>query len=142
MKRIFQIVFLAGMVLAGIWCADLSAAEVKFEKNEGAVKVLIDGMHFTTYNFSYGMKPIFWPVYAPNGNGLTRDYPMKDPNPKRFPFDSYDHIHQRSVWFTHGSVNGYDFWHEQPSRTSGLIEHQEFTKFEAPSFTSVNLWKV
>lgn len=120
----------------------LAAAEVTFEKSDGEVKVLIDGKHFTSYEFAYGVKPIFWPVYAPNGKGLTRDYPMKDPNPKKFPYDSYDHIHQRSVWFTHGDVNGIDFWSEWPGKSCGVIVHQEFLKMEAPTFVTRNVWQL
>jgi hypothetical protein len=37
-----------------------------------------------------------------------------------------DHIHQRSLWFTHGDVNGIDFW----SEGKGRIEHKEFLKKE------------
>ena len=118
----------------------LSAAEVQFEDSGVSVKVLIDGKHFTTYQYAYGVKPIFWPVFSPDGKGLTRDYPMKDPNPKKFPFDSYDHIHQRSVWFTHGNVNGIDFWSEFPGQNCGVILHTEFLKKEAPTFVTRDLW--
>jgi len=118
----------------------LSAAEVRFEDSGVALNVLIDGKLFTTYQYAYGVKPIFWPVLAPDGKGLTRDYPMKDPNPKKFPFDSYDHIHQRSVWFTHGDVNGIDFWAEFPSHNSGVIVQTEFLQKEAPTFVTRNLW--
>ena len=118
----------------------LSAAEVQFEDSGASVKILIDGKHFTTYQYAYGVKPIFWPVFSPDGKGLTRDYPMKDPNPKKFPFDSYDHIHQRSVWFTHGNVNGIDFWSEFPGQNCGVILHTEFLKKEAPTFVTRDLW--
>lgn len=118
----------------------LSAAEVQFEDSGASVKILIDGKHFTTYQYTYGVKPIFWPVYSPDGKGLTRDYPMKDPKPNQFPFDSYDHIHQRSVWFTHGDVNGIDFWSEWPGKNCGVILQTEFLKKEAPTFVTRNLW--
>ena len=28
--------------------------------------------------------------------------------------EDHDHPHQRSFWFTHGNVNGYDFWASDP----------------------------
>ena len=36
----------------------------------------------------------------------------------------HDHVHQRSLWFTHGNVNGIDFW----SEGKGRIEHREFVR--------------
>jgi hypothetical protein len=37
---------------------------------------------------------------------MTRDYPMKDGTPD----EARDHKHHQSLWFTHGDVNGVDFW--------------------------------
>ncbi|MDO4629927.1 MAG: PmoA family protein [Planctomycetia bacterium] len=147
-SRCISVFFLIALMLACIslvivqTAQTASAAEVTFEDNGAEVKVLIDGKHFTSYQYTYGVKPIFWPVYSPDGKGLTRDYPMRDPRPSKFPYDSYDHIHQRSVWFTHGDVNGYDFWSEWPGKNCGVILHQEFIKKEAPTFVTRNLWMV
>ena len=33
---------------------------------------------------------------------------------KKVAGETQDHNHQRSFWFTHGSVNGYDFWASDP----------------------------
>ncbi len=122
-------------------CASLlSAAEVAFEDTGASVNVSMDGKLFTTYQYFYGVKPIFWPVFGPSGTAMTRDYPMKDPNPGKFPYETYDHIHQRSVWFTHGNVNGIDFWSEWAGKNCGVIAHQEFLKKEAPTFVTRNLW--
>ena len=32
--------------------------------------------------------------------------------PVAVPGEETDHVHHRSVWVTHGSVNGVDFWSE------------------------------
>jgi hypothetical protein len=67
-------------------------------------------------------KPYFWPVNAPNGVPVTRDWPMEPPKPG----ESKDHVHQKSMWFCHGDVipegielkqkikgvEGVDFWSE------------------------------
>src|ERR1700719_1834726 len=45
-------------------------------------------------------KPFFWPVRGPNEIQLTRSWPME----KSTPGGSVDHVHQKSVWFTHGDV--------------------------------------
>ena len=114
----------------------LLAADVSFETSEHAVKVLVDGQHFTTYLFHYGIKPVFWPIYGPTQAAMTRAYPMQDP--KMDSLDSFDHIHQRSLWLTHGDVNGVDFWTE--ANGSGVIQHSEFVKIEAPTLVTRNRW--
>ncbi len=38
-----------------------------------------------------------------------------------------DHPHQRSLWFSHGDVNGIDFW----SEGKGIIQHREFVRLES-----------
>lgn len=69
-------------------------------------------------------KPIFWPLKAPGGIEITRDWPMK----KKTPDEKGDHPHQKSAWFCHGDVipegldlkvkssdkrvKGVDFWSE------------------------------
>ncbi|MFT7486264.1 MAG: hypothetical protein ACI9F9_002119, partial [Candidatus Paceibacteria bacterium] len=42
----------------------------------------------------------------PGAVPVTRGYPML-PGPA----DEQDHPHHQSLWFAHGDVNGYDFWH-------------------------------
>ena len=70
---------------------------------DGAV-VKIDGQLFTEYLVKSGTKPILWPIIGPTGKRMTRDYPMRDR-----PGEQKDHPHQRSLWFTHGDVNGTNF---------------------------------
>jgi hypothetical protein len=43
-----------------------------------------------------------------DGTEMTRNYPMK----KGVAGEVEDHPHHRSLWFTHGDVNGIDFWAE------------------------------
>ncbi|MFT5527772.1 MAG: hypothetical protein ACI9HK_005757, partial [Pirellulaceae bacterium] len=40
-----------------------------------------------------------------------------------------DHIHHRSLWFTHGDVNGISFWHENDAH--GNIVHTGYGKVES-----------
>ena len=53
-----------------------------------------------------------------------------------------DHPHQRSLWFTHGSVNGIDFWAETPA--TGKVVHREYLKADAAgptaTISTVNDW--
>jgi len=88
------------------------------------VRVEIDGKPFTVYRTSTGPKPILWPVIGPTGAEMTRDFPMKD-----VAGEKPDHPHQRSIWFTHGDVNGVDFWSEMAGH--GSIAHREYLRKEA-----------
>ena len=100
------------------WCP---AAEVTAQRSEHGVTVKIDGQPFTEYILQSGTKPILWPIVGPTGKRLTRDYPMEQGTK-----ETKDHVHQRSLWFTHGNVNGIDFWGETPAGKTGTIVHRKF----------------
>jgi hypothetical protein len=88
------------------------------------VRLDIDGRLFTVYRTATGPKPILWPVIGPTGAEMTRAFPMKD-----VAGEKHDHPHQRSIWFTHGDVNGIDFWSENVGH--GSIAHREYVRQEA-----------
>lgn len=100
------------------------AVQFEVEKDKDGVTVNIDGKLFTRYLIKSGAKPIFWPVIGPTGKEMTRGYPMRDAGPDELS----DHIHHRSFWFTHGDVNGVDFWSE--TKGHGNIIHKEFVRVE------------
>ncbi len=104
--------------LAGISPAD---AEVTAQRTDKGVTIQIDGQPFTEYLVFSGAKPILWPVIGPTGKPMTRAYPMAEGA-----CEKKDHIHQRSVWFTHGDVNGVSFWDE--IKNHGFIRHREFVQ--------------
>ncbi len=54
-------------------------------------------------------KPYWYPLNGPGNLPMTRNYPMIDNLPEQ-----HDHPHQRSLWFTHGALNGVDFWASDP----------------------------
>ena len=74
---------------------------VRFQPSGSDLDVMIDDRLLTTYRPMSGSKPIFFPVIGPTGDAFTRAYPMLD-----VAGEDRDHPHQRSFWFTHGSVNG------------------------------------
>lgn len=83
------------------------AAEVKISQEQGRIAVEVDGKPFTT--FYYGpdtMKPYLHPLRTASGKIVTRQWPME----KNIPGESHDHPHHTGLWFTHGDVNGLDFW--------------------------------
>ncbi|MFM8251759.1 MAG: PmoA family protein [Planctomycetota bacterium] len=113
------------------------AAEFTLTKDAEGVTVQVDGQLFTRYLVKSGAKPILWPVLGPTGKEMTRAYPMKEGNPD----EKTDHVHQRSFWFTHGSVNGVSFWDEM--KNHGDINHLEFVKVEGgakPVLITRNQW--
>ena len=102
------------------------AANITVERSDRGAVVKIDGQLFTEYLIRSGSKPILWPIIGPTGKPMTRDYPMCDERTEK-----KDHHHHRSLWFTHGDVNGLNFWAEQEG--AGRTEHVEFTKLAGGS---------
>ena len=120
----FRIAFFTLMVLS-MSTSPLSAATITAERSENGATVKIDGRLFTEYLTCSGTKPILWPILGPTGRPMTRAYPMdKTGN------ETKDHPHQRSFWFTHGSVNGVDFWSEAAGKC-GTTRHREFVKLQS-----------
>jgi hypothetical protein len=88
----------------------VAAAEVRMERREDRIDVTIDGKPFTAYRFAGYRKPILYPVIGPGGAAMTRAWPMVE----GVAGEPEDHPHHESVWFTHGVVNGTDFWASHP----------------------------
>lgn len=88
--------------------ASTAWAEIEVEQQDDRVIVTTGGQPFAEYLTFSGAKPILWPVHGPGGAALTRGYPMVD----KGELERDDHVHHRSFWFTHGDVNGVDFWLE------------------------------
>lgn len=99
--------------------ASVDAAEFSVKKHDRGVTVEIDGKLFTEYLIQTGPKPILWPIIGPTGVAMTRAFPME-----KIEGEKQDHPHQRSLWFTHGDVNGIDFWSEL--KDHGSIVHREY----------------
>jgi len=86
---------------------------VELARDGANVRLTVDGRPFTVYRTDLGPKPILYPLIGPAGARMTRDYPME-----KVAGEDQDHPHQRSCWFTHGKVNGVDFWSETPGHGS------------------------
>jgi hypothetical protein len=98
-------------------CAALSVplwAQVKIVPHGvEKVSIEIDGKPFTEFWIGpETRKPYLHPLRAASGVMVTRGYPM---NPE-VPGEAHDHPHHRGLWFTHGNVNGYDFWANEDSQ--------------------------
>ncbi len=119
------ILFLIFLSIIFFTQADQSLAQVTVEKSPNGAIVKIDGQLFAEYLMVSGGKPILWPIIGPTGKPMTRAYPMTKDDPK----EKTDHPHHRSLWFTHGNVNGIDFWTEK--KGNGAIKHRDFAKLES-----------
>jgi len=93
------------------------AAQVQFDTQADRVAVTIDGKPFTTFFFAGDApKPYLHPLTTAGGSRITRLYPMEN-----IAGETHDHPHHRGLWFTHGDVNGFDFWaNEKSSRGTKL----------------------
>jgi hypothetical protein len=118
------------------------AADITAERSAAGVVVKIDGKLFTEYLTRSGSKPVLWPIIGPTGKPVTRDYPFLDHSG-----EAKDHIHQRSMWFTHGNVNGVNFWAEPqtapPGSKLGTIRHLKFVEVSSgqpATIVTENAW--
>ena len=94
------------------FCALPLAAEVKVTRGADRISVEIDGQPYTALFIGQDTtKPYLHPLRAASGTIVTRGYPMEPAEGER-----KDHVHQRGCWFTHGDVNGVDFWGNDPTQ--------------------------
>ncbi|WP_073573600.1 PmoA family protein [Algoriphagus zhangzhouensis] len=121
--------------------------EIKVNEAEKKVDVIVDNQLFTSYIYpSTIKKPVLWPVISPEGNVLTRSYPMENKAG-----DRTDHPHHVGIWFNYGDVNGLDFWNNSDAIPAeerskfGTIYHQSLGKVKdgkgKASFETESLWK-
>jgi hypothetical protein len=100
--------------------------EVTVEPSKKGAIVKVDGQFFTEYIKGFGEgeileTPILWPILGPTGKAMTRSYPMAEGHKS----ERKDHPHHRSMWFTHGDVNGLSFWHRE------AIKHVRFVEMKS-----------
>ena len=100
--------FLAPLTVLSFSVAAFAAVDVAEKADR--VRIEIDGQLFTEFVFKGAPHVYYWPVIGPGGVKMTRSWPMEEA-----PGEDHDHPHHRSMWFSHGLVNGMDFWGEDIS---------------------------
>src|SRR5687767_13846709 len=109
---------LAGLIAGSL--PDARAADkagVDLQKAGDKLVITLNGELFTEYHFGGNAPHVyFYSLIGPTAQSITRNAPMKS-----VPGEDTDHAHHRSLWFSHGDVNGIDFWAETPK--SGKIVH-------------------
>lgn len=94
------------------------AAGISFHPSEDAVEVRVDGKTFTTFHYAAKWdKPFLHPLRTASGAIVTRRWPVEQKTG-----EVEDHTWQRGLWWTHGDVNGVDYWRELgPAKTGRLV---------------------
>jgi Methane oxygenase PmoA len=118
--------------------APLLAQTVTLKPGDTGLRVEVDGQLFTEYVTKDVPRPFFYPVIGAAGENIVRNFPMK----AGVPGEPQDHPHHKGLWFTHGSVNGVDFWSEV--KDFGKQRHMGFGEVKAEgakgSFTTETKW--
>jgi hypothetical protein len=139
-NRIFLCAFLT--LTSTFFAVRLPAADgVQLIQGDGKIRIEIQGELFTEYCFSDRLHPwvapakgpdnesvlrtnypqhvYFFPLLGPGGTRMNRNWPMTETAG-----EERDHPHHRSLWYSHGAVDGVDFWAETPK--AGKIVHDRF----------------
>ncbi len=138
--RLAKLACLAGGLL--VLCTSNSLGQSQdftLKEHAGGIQILRGDKLVADYLTKSGSKPIIWPILGPTGAKMTRDYPMVADSKN----EDHDHPHHRSLWFTHGEVNGIDFWLEGEGK-GGITDHLEFTEKSGGKSAVIgtkNLWK-
>jgi len=98
---------------------------VQIKEFQAKLRIEIGGELFTEYHFKGAPHVYFYPLIGPGGARMTRDYPMI-PDSKG---EDHDHPHHRSLWYSHGSVNGRRFLVRTPG--AGQIVHDKFLEIKS-----------
>lgn len=108
--------------------------ELKSVVEESKVEVWVDGDLFTVYQYgsTYKDKPVFYPLYSPDGVLVVRELSFVDQELLK----SQDHRHHQSVFMGYGDVDGKDFW---SSQNGERIVHKGITEV-TDSFTALLEW--
>ena len=96
-------------IASSLSAAGAESGPVEVKDEDGKVVVKFGGKLFTEYHYKDVSRPYFYPIIGPSGAAMTRNWPMKN-----VPDEDHDHPHQKSLWYSHGDVNGHDFWAEGP----------------------------
>jgi Methane oxygenase PmoA len=96
-------------------------------RHQPALVVLREEGNLFTHHYGTGYpKPFLYPILAPDGQELSRGYPVN-----ARPDDTKDHEWHRGIWWGHGDINGHDFWREKKDAsgnpTTGTIRVDEVT---------------
>ncbi len=104
------------------------------------IEVRVGDDLFAKYDATTGPnKPYLHPIYGPGQKLMVRGWPVA----KNDADTSADHPHHRGLWFTHGAVNGVDYWSEG-AKTGKTVNTAYSDLVSGPvfgGFTSKTEWR-
>ena len=104
-------------------------ADVVITERPDRIQVKIEDQIFTEWRHQDWVAPFLSPVVGPNGENVTRHYPMKAGVPGEDP----DHPHHRSIRFSHSDINGFNFWWAPGKPLAGHTAEIRLEKIEKAS---------
>lgn len=105
LRKRFRNLFVA-LCLPAALQAQTPEIQVASDAAQHIVTITADGQPFTTFMYPDTLeKPVLYPIYASDGQLITRGFPLK---PR--PGEPVDHPHHVGLWFNYENVNGLDFW--------------------------------
>jgi Methane oxygenase PmoA len=117
-------------ILSFVICSNAQIVKIIPNTDKERVDVQIDGQLFTSYRYEKRIKrPVLLPIMTANGNFMTRGFPIETRNG-----EDIGHPHQVGLSFSHGDINGIDFWNNSDYRTApeqakmGQIIHRKILK--------------
>ncbi|MBE7177650.1 MAG: PmoA family protein [Mucilaginibacter polytrichastri] len=128
---------LASLLSAGLFTAifePAAAQDIRVKKNPGenSISVSAGGKPFTQFFYPDSLeKPVLYPIYAPDGELITRGFPIK-PRPN----EQVDHPHHLGLWLNYESVNGLDFWNNSYAIPKEKKAHYGWIRTTAVTKTS------
>jgi len=82
------------------------AISAKMLEEGATVRIEFNGKLFAQYLSKGHGKPVVYPIIGPGQTNMVRNWPITDAAEG----EAKDHPHHTSLWYTHGNVNGIDFW--------------------------------
>ena len=86
--------------------AAASTLRIDIVADGDALRVTADGQPFTRFVHAGLRAPVLFPLISPSGVNVTRNYPLAPSEGD----ERQDHPHHTALWFSHGAVDGLDFW--------------------------------
>lgn len=102
-----------------ITCGGPAPFTASDDADKGVLTVRIHDKVFTELHYKEFAKPVLFPIIGPADVGMTRQWPIVEAAPAG---EEKDHPHHKGLWFTHGAVNGVDFWAEGPKMGKIIVK--------------------
>jgi hypothetical protein len=105
MKKIFFLLILINCCNNIFLYAQNNQVEI-LKRNNHEIQILVNHQPFTEFFYPDTLpKPILYPIYAANGQIITRGFPLNSRAN-----EPTDHPHHIGLWLNYENVNGLDFW--------------------------------